>query len=747
MDKKLTLLSELSLISIIILVSLSVIGFSAPNITNFTYPKKYAKIYSTVNISANVTDNETLDSVITEFVSPKVEYYNMTNINGTDIYVLNYTPTNMTVYIFRIFANDTAGENSTSPWGYFTCVDIKNVTINVSVAASCCGDYSLFWVPEKVVQNQTIAIFAFFRNCGNLVENETTSFTIKNSTGQNVGYFMGSDKPGFVISDQETLESLEDQFHWGVWYSEGLPLGNYTAIVHTDYSSIYDITNETFVWSELEAGANCTDVVDSHANCTNTTWSGCTYKYGESIELLTPNITNLSSVNLSSSIAGNMTPNSTVYEGSNKVGESNYTVFIFNMSDCSDYCFICMSLDRNITDSECAYEGYVIPSNGYDVESVASDGHKATVREVTRNCDYKVKYYDCLVIEALDFANCTIRYGCGGYAEMNKTFEIVESLGNKTQPEPQPTPEPSPSPTPQPETGATGAGATEKPKEGEIKIVITPVKSEVDGYQEEWAPVVFNVTNVGTEEAENITLVPIVPEGWSEQNATVSYINTSQTLNRTIFVNPSTEVSPGIYAIPVKAMFGNQTLDLNYFWIKVLPGRNLTRLEIIEFPQILGLESMKNYTIAILLKNSGKLPLHNITIRMENVEQCIDMQSYTTGNLTANQTSSFNIYIRSKVGPKTCPGMLIVGSAEKAYAFAPITIKVSAPFAFIPKLAITPILILFITITLMLILKYRKKQKRLNLRTIDEIFLALLFIDIILFIYVFLWVLGYVSLI
>jgi len=156
---------------------------------------------------------------------------------------------------------------------------------------------------------------------------------------------------------------------------------------------------------------------------------------------------------------------------------------------------------------------------------------------------------------------------------------------------------------------------------------------------------------------------------------------------------------------------------------------------------------MKNYTIAILLKNSGKLPLHNITIRMENVEQCIDMQSYTTGNLTANQTSSFNIYIRSKVGPKTCPGMLIVGSAEKAYAFAPITIKVSAPFAFIPKLAITPFLILFITITLMLILKYRKKQKRLNLRTIDEIFLALLFIDIILFIYVFLWVLGYVSLI
>lgn len=218
-------------------------------------------------------------------------------------------------------------------------------------------------------------------------------------------------------------------------------------------------------------------------------------------------------------------------------------------------------------------------------------------------------------------------------------------------------------------------------------------------------------------------------------------------MNRTIFVNPSTRVSPGIYAIPVKAMLGNQTLDLNYFWMKVLPGRNLTRLEIVEFPQVLGLESLKNYTIAILLKNAGKLPLHNITIRIENVEQCIEAQSYVTGNLSSNETKSFDFFLRTKIGPKTCPGMLIVGSDEKAYAFAPITIKVMAPFAFIPQLAITPILILLITITLILILKYRKKQKRLSLRTIDEIFLALLFIDIVLLIYVFLWFLGFVSLI
>ena len=194
-------------------------------------------------------------------------------------------------------------------------------------------------------------------------------------------------------------------------------------------------------------------------------------------------------------------------------------------------------------------------------------------------------------------------------------------------------------------------------------------------------------------------------------------------------------------------MLGNQTLDLNYFWMKVLPGRNLTRLEIAEFPQIIGFESLKNYTIAILVKNSGKLPLHNITIKMENVEQCINSQSYQTGTLNSEEVKSFDIFLRTNIGPKTCHGMIIAGSAEKAYAFAPIVVKVRAPRASISNMAITPILIFFITLALILILKYRKKQKKVSLKTVDEIFLLLFFIDILLIIYLVLWLFGLVSLI
>jgi len=748
MGKRLILFSSLLFMSVI--VSLSSFGFSTPNITNFTYPHGYVKTYTPINISASVTDNETLETVITEFVSPFIKYYNMTNVEG-DIYLTNFTPNLTTAYIFRIFANNTAGENSTSEWGYFSSVVIKNVTVYVTVVPACCGSYALFYVPEEVVQNQTIAIFAFFTNCGNLIENETTSFTIKNSTGQKVGVFMGSDEPGYVIYDQETLQSLEEQFHWAVWYSEGLPLGNYTAIVHTDYSSIYDSTNETFAWSELKDQADCSDVKANHANCTNITWSGCSYEYGDSITITTTNITDLDSINLSSDISENMTENSTIYEGKKTIGESNYTAFVFNMSNCDDYCFVCLSLDRNITSSECAFEGSTMPSNKYTVESISPDGYGVIIREVTQKCDYKVKYYDCFVNESIDFANCTVDHGCGGYAEMNKTFEIVKSIGEpepKPTPEPEPTPQPTPEPKPKPEPkGGEGAQTAEQMKEGEIKIVINPIESRVDGYQEEWNPIVFNVTNVGTTEVKNVTLVPFVPEGWFGQNATVSYINISQTLNRTIFVKPSSSVSPGIYAIPVKAMLGNQTLDLNYFWMKVLPGRNLTRLEIAEFPQIIGFESLKNYTIAILVKNSGKLPLHNITIKMENVEQCINSQSYQTGTLNSDEIKSFDIFLRTNIGPKTCHGMIIAGSAEKAYAFAPIVVKVRAPRASISNMAITPILIFFITLALILILKYRKKQKKVSLKTVDEIFLLLFFIDILLIIYLVLWLFGLVSLI
>ena len=61
MGKRLILFSSLLFMSVI--VSLSSFGFSTPNITNFTYPHGYVKTYTPINISASVTDNETLEKL------------------------------------------------------------------------------------------------------------------------------------------------------------------------------------------------------------------------------------------------------------------------------------------------------------------------------------------------------------------------------------------------------------------------------------------------------------------------------------------------------------------------------------------------------------------------------------------------------------------------------------------------------------------------------------------------------------
>jgi len=262
-----------------------------------------------------------------------------------------------------------------------------------------------------------------------------------------------------------------------------------------------------------------------------------------------------------------------------------------------------------------------------------------------------------------------------------------------TQPQPQPRPTPREIPKEKP---------VEKLAEGVIKIVLRPLNQTVYGYQEEWTPVMFEIENVGSTPVTNITILPILPEGWEVKEALVSFLNVSEKVNRTVFIKPSYLISPAKYAVPTKALYKNKTLDITYFWFIVLPGRNLTRIEIVESPLIIGLDSNKNFSIPVLIKNAGIKPLTGIFLRLENVEQCIEWQSSSTGTLENGEVKNFYIFVKTKTGPAKCSATLIVGSNEKAYAFAPMKIDVLPPpllfisLPFSAMIGIVSMIILFI---------------------------------------------------
>ncbi len=318
-----------------------------------------------------------------------------------------------------------------------------------------------------------------------------------------------------------------------------------------------------------------------------------------------------------------------------------------------------------------------------------------------------------------------------------------ETAENSTQ-TPQPQPQPQPRPQPQPEPGYQ-----EKPGEsGRADLLIVPAKPEWEGYQEEWIPVVINVTNIGDVPLYNITIYayePIYGDRWEYFNATISSLDVNETTNRTIFIKPSYLVPPGKYTVIVKGSLNGTVLDVNYFTVLVKEGRNLTRLEIVEYPLLFGIRSESNGTIPILLKNTGKIPLTGITARIENYEDCLAGFASDSINLTVNETGTLEINVSALVGPSTCNATIIISTNEKHYEVIPIIIRVSPPLALFPfGISFYPILLAAYNLALFFMIRREKRMKKVP-RNYDSMIKAMFVVDFLLISYAVLWYLGYVK--
>ncbi len=346
-------------------------------------------------------------------------------------------------------------------------------------------------------------------------------------------------------------------------------------------------------------------------------------------------------------------------------------------------------------------------------------------------------------------------FNCSDEVTISADFEIVNIMGGDEEggEEPEPTPTPTPvtvtetetEPEPEPESGSG-----ETPGETQVKISIVPINTSVDAYQGQTIPVLFNITNIGKVPVSNITLDPLIYPGWEFSEVLIDYIQVNETLTRTMLVIPSVTTPPGVYAVPIKAMKKNSVLDLAYFWMTVLFGEHLAKMQILESPTILEVDELSNVTLPILLKNIGEKELHEISIRLENVENCISKQYNSQYNLTLNETKPIDVYIKTKEGPQTCKGTLIISSAENAYAFAPIKIIVrpSPPFI-LPRYLITPLLALFWTL-LLIIYTVLRKRKLMMLKEKDKkenimsrlIMYFLILGEIVILVYVLSWLFG-----
>ena len=705
----------------------------------YTYLGEYIDIYANItginitNVSINIT---------TPFNNTSA--YMMTKINNTTLYYYNYSIPQNTSYLgtysyFIYFFDNGTYQNSSI--NYFFVVQEYNITnkinITVQVVPTCMATIARF-IPfdtqKKYYQNQSLPVLVYFENTGNIILTYKHFYlSIENSTDDIIWSVDGEGYPKGNISVGDI------GFYWNYWDTDMNPLGNYTAIAVVEYASFLTSQQVQISFSVLESTTNCTQ---------NGTYWIC-ISYRESCgDYITSETYKINTTQISSTTLSNQKNGTSGKEGIGEINNTQYRAFSFILDNCDDYCYACLSNDLdsstvNLSEEDCAYEGNEIPNYNFSVETIEPNGTYVEYGVRQERCKSIKITYNCTLLADNKTANCTQTVECSGYDERREPFEIINFTGQTPLPTPEPEPTPEPSPTPKPEPEPT---PTPEPERAEIAVEIEPWNRTIEGYQGEWIPSVFNITNIGNVNVTNVSLKVIVPEDWEAQGALVSFLAVNQTVNRTIFVKPPYDAF-GQYVIPVKAIKDNVTLDIDYFWLNVLEAINRTKLEIIEIPREIGVYVDSITSFPIFIKNTGKVPLHDIKLRIENGEQCIESYNYTKiDTLNVSVTDSIVVTLKTKKTPAICNTTVIIWSKENAYAFSLLTLfttpLIRAPP--IPTLFLVAIVLVFIEI----ILIHHKKSKIRRgeeTRIADMLIYILFFAIVAVFIFILLQHLGYLS--
>ncbi|MFB6075766.1 MAG: hypothetical protein ABEK17_01345 [Candidatus Aenigmatarchaeota archaeon] len=721
-----------------IVIFLPTVKGAVPSIDYVSEYPDPLQLDNTITIEANVSDLDgNIDTVIANFTSPIVENFVMDEVNGT--YKYNYTPQLSTIYEYKIEANDTDGNITNSTIREFVVLVKDRSQVRVQIAPSCGVGFSYYYDPKKVIQGQDVLFLQINENIGNVDTNETSEMYVENLTS-NIVFGPHDDR-------EVTLMPYETDAFYALWRtSNETPTGKYYWHGITRFiSRVKRGDGFTHEWPEFNNTANCYNWTDSDNDGVNETY--CL----EHINRKCYNTyTDQNLINTTQDIVmdiENKTSGTPVYYSPFNYSNYTWNAYTFNMTDCEGYCYACMSNDTEIDQSnECGYRGetnaIITDLGNFTVSQLDSDGMNVTFSKTFISCTDKYTFSDCLYNQTLDILICSESMQCNGSLEIVEDFEVVTSIGEQNvtipEPEPEPTPQPQPEPEPEPEPQPQP-----EPSKGPIRINIRPINKTVEGKQEQMVPIQFLIENLGNSTVENITIEPIPGENWEKELARVDLIEGGETLNRTIFLEPGWNVTPSTYAIPTKALSQeDESLDLAYFWFKVLPGKHLSKIRIVESPNEISLDSESEQKIPILVENIGKKPLSGVSVHLENIDNCLETQSSSEIELDRNEEETLPLTVNTKTGPKTCRATLIVSSDQKAYALARMKINIRPPSALLPAgLPIVPLMTVIFMILVFVLITIRRSGRKINILLYFSVSVL-----IILVIYIISGYLGYVPL-
>lgn len=657
------------------------------------------------NVSGNLTLNEETDSMT--LVESEDPYYSFeanvsSNQSGTNLYEVNIS--------------DEGGRYDTAT-GSFTVYDtLQNTEVTVKVAPDCSSQLDFFLLPGdgEIVRNKTGIFVEIISNSGNVESNITVEYLdvwFEDQNPYSRGELKGNGNESETLIEEYAGEKysnilITEAITYFKLFNANYQLGNYSA--HSEITSECQEAgpkNESVDKEEINETYNC-DSLSGNFSCFRVTTVSQSYVAAEVDSTnLTDGGPNVSSVESDDPRQGNITLNDTELDA-----------YVYNSSSTLGYDYACLTDNSTVEeDVECDYEGERIPEYTTEVTDIDYDADNATftrqerqpdllnttldcesVDNETALCDYTLKFFEQFKI----FGNFEIVTAIGETGGVNQTGnqstnqtvpEDINQTGNQStnetvpdpdrpepgnSPQPGQTPEPEPRPEPRPEPDPV------------VRVDLNSLQERYTARKGQFVAATFNVSNIGNTDLEDVNLIPQTDQiypSWNYRAASVTELSVNETVQREVFIQPSNSTATGEYVVPVEASTDGEQLDLDYFELKVLPTIFEPEVRIQEAPGSVNLRVNSSRSIPVLVRNTGKTNLSEVSANLQNFEDC---GSYTMDSVTSlriNDSSTLRLNLETGSRSQQCNTTLVVSTGGGAYAFSNIEFTVEPEPGLIPE--------------------------------------------------------------
>ncbi|MFO7794095.1 MAG: hypothetical protein R6V35_03925 [Candidatus Nanohaloarchaea archaeon] len=255
--------------------------------------------------------------------------------------------------------------------------------------------------------------------------------------------------------------------------------------------------------------------------------------------------------------------------------------------------------------------------------------------------------------------------------------------GETEVPEPEPEPEPDPVPL--------------------LSLSIRPLNSTYEAPRSRFTEVGLEIENIGEESVNNVELEPRYSEGmnWESQIGNIDSLEVGDSVNRSVYVNPGEDVSPGTYQIPVYASNAESDIDMQYVNVEVLQQVFQGTLNIQEAPRDVRFERNSNNTIPILVENQGEDSIQNVQVEVENSEACGEYTVDSVDSISPGESASISVQFTTGADITECSGTIVASSENGDLAFSEFNMDVKEEVGPIPEEFRVPIVASLWTVMLL----------------------------------------------